>query len=503
MNVIVDDRDPLIRYTPAWNLTDSRNNPLEMQVDYNSTTSMPTDKGAELSFAFNGTQVFVYATLSSTLSNTVVRIDEGPAQPILPSTTVPRESPNHQLVFNSMLLSDGPHTVKIINLAVKSTLNLDYLMYTISTRAPGQTIFVDDADSSVEYSRRGWSVTNNDASNAGLLFQNTSHLSSTPGAWAAIMFDFAEGDRLILRGPLIPSPSGDKSISAALVTVDGVQAGLVQLQMPTEPGTTTFNNVLFTSDALSAGNHTFNFTYAEGSTSLVIDYFLVLPVSSNAFSTPSSGQPTPLPSATTSAGPASAANPSGGRRTSSRIAIIASGVISGTMFVLLLLLAAFLWRRRRRRRRRAEMENDDSEVPAAETLPPRDSMATLAEIAVDGPGDEKEEVEEEQIKGRPRSRGELSTVDASVGVSLEDLDNALFVERVPWPLRRANHDGNSPTHSHPPASSLPHLAKCGRRRRRVIHCASKKTRLLVFSRTLEEHPPSPSSKIRRPTALTM
>ncbi|KAJ7049407.1 hypothetical protein C8F01DRAFT_1183786 [Mycena amicta] len=403
MNVIVDDRDPLIRYTPGWNTTDSRGNLLGTQFDYNSTISMPTDLGAELSFAFNGTQVFVYATISSNLSNTVVSIDAGLPQTIFAPITG-LESVHHQLVFNSTVLSDGAHTVKITNFepeANKSALKLDYLMYTISTRAPGQTIFIDDADSSVEYSR-GWSFeADDDGADAGFFFQHTGHQSSTPGSWAAITFDFAEGDRLSL-------PSSEFT---ALVTVDGGGTTPVQLQMPASLGNTgtTFNNVLFTSAALTAGNHTFNFTYASG-TLLEIDYFLVLPASSNSYevNTPSSGQSTTLPSATSSAGPASATNPSGGRRTSSRTAIIASGVISGTVFVLLLLLAAFLWRRRRRRR--AEMEtfimiHPDDEVPAtvpvSETQPSRDSMATLAETAV-GPGDEKEEGE--QIKGRPRSR---------------------------------------------------------------------------------------------------
>ncbi|KAF7320560.1 hypothetical protein HMN09_00140000 [Mycena chlorophos] len=362
VNVIVDDRDPSIQYStaPAWRTVDAKGAALGSQEQYNSTGSIPEEKDSSFTFNFIGTQIAVYATLTQTTLSLTGSIDNGAPQ----TATHPPENPalNQQQVFSFGQLTDGPHTLVITNTDSRvnqSSFDFDYLIYTASTREAEQRVFIDDADESIQYSD-GWAAQSGNTTDSN--FEHTSHQTTVSGSWAAITFDFLQGDSLSLYGSLTAPALGVQPVQVPLstqVSLDGAaDTKMVTASDPPSAGATATNSLLFRSEQLSAGSHSFNFTYEAG-TPFNVDYFLVTPASVSPETSSSAGASDAASALT--AGAASSTNaasvsPTSAKSSGPSIAAIA-GAIAGA-FVLLLILIGGLscaWGFRRGRSSRAAL----------------------------------------------------------------------------------------------------------------------------------------------------
>ncbi|KAJ7061304.1 hypothetical protein C8F01DRAFT_1369492 [Mycena amicta] len=273
MNVVVDDRDPAVQYTPAWETAD-----IGLPIEFGSTTSRALKNGDTARFSFTGTSVAVYGTIGPQTgvgSSMSFSIDGGSSTsfsaPTGPSTTY------HQRFFESSFLPDAAHTLQITSTsAAPSQLFLDYFLVQ-TTEVAGKQVFIDDSDTdSVHYGGQ-WGTVPAAATTADLNFQQTIHFTQQPGAWVSVTF---QGTQLTLHGPNIIRQSFSAS---AVIDSDQNTTPLIPSAPPAPAPSTVpaglptnfnFNNVLFTSRALSQGTHTANITFKSGQP-LYVDYFLV------------------------------------------------------------------------------------------------------------------------------------------------------------------------------------------------------------------------------------
>lgn len=140
-----------------------------------------------------GTGIHVAASIASPDASYSVKIDDGAFEPQTSNGT-----------YDSPVLSDGKHTLTYATASQKALPSFDYLTVTAGPSTPlrGQTLAVDDSDTSIVYSGN-WSTTPPssvvvDASSP--LYGNTAHWSSNIGN--SLEFQFT-GRLLLQRNDII------------------------------------------------------------------------------------------------------------------------------------------------------------------------------------------------------------------------------------------------------------------------------------------------------------
>jgi hypothetical protein len=252
--LLVDDQDILIQY-----LCPSLYQNVHGSYYNNSWTTVLSescDKGW-FEYTFYGTGIHL-ATSVATGSTYSVKIDNGSFV-----------SHTGSGAYDSPALTDGKHTITYAADDAKSTPVFDYLTVTAgqSTHLEGQTLIVDDSDSSISFAG-SWSnspSTSLSFDYSTSLYMNTTHWSSKTGD--SLQFQF-EGTSISLFG-IVTNMSGGGNITASY-TLDGVSTSLA---IP--PGTLQSLPMvkLFHAD-VKPGIHNLavDITNIQGSPSLGIDF---------------------------------------------------------------------------------------------------------------------------------------------------------------------------------------------------------------------------------------
>ncbi|KAF7316072.1 hypothetical protein MIND_00125200 [Mycena indigotica] len=401
MNIIVDDQDPSIIYKPAWSTTGSDGNPRGDPQEFNRTTSHGVRSGSTASFTFTGTQITIFGTLFGSDTAFLQFTINGTQQPAAyPESADP---PFHRAVWDSGPLPHGQHAL-VMEDTTPATSNFffDYMIYKTDVRGPSQTGFVDDNESAVSFSSR-WS-----SENTFEFMQHMSRWTEVAGQSVTVQYNFLEGDQLSLYGAVALTDPATLALNAPLSASVSIDDGPpVDLPPQNAPAAQQiqYNQKLYTSPALAAGSHTFNFTYHSG-TSLWVDYYLVeqgsdngdggssssfndlpLPVQTSAAMN-LSGNPTPTQSSTSF--PSISTQPQSPPNHRSNSAAVAGGVIAS--FLLLSMFAAILWLRRRNIQRNNRRRAVPLDVEAA-TVAPQFPLSKSALAARRGPVAQMEELE--------------------------------------------------------------------------------------------------------------
>ncbi|KAJ7320796.1 hypothetical protein DFH08DRAFT_754014 [Mycena albidolilacea] len=98
----IDDRDPQIKYTPAWRQFGS-------DGDFEHTSQATSSVGDFLTFTFEGKSITFYGGVTSETANASITIDDGPPKFWLP----PVGATINNLIFDSGDLSPGNHTLVV------------------------------------------------------------------------------------------------------------------------------------------------------------------------------------------------------------------------------------------------------------------------------------------------------------------------------------------------------------------------------------------------------
>ncbi|KAF7316059.1 hypothetical protein MIND_00123900 [Mycena indigotica] len=359
MKIIVDDRDPAIKYAPAWKTQGSNGNPHGQLQEFQQTTSQSGGTGSTASFTFTGTQVNVSGTLGGANEAHLEFILDGQRTPITISS-----APNprfHYPVFTSAPLVDGQHTLVMTdNSSDPSPFFFDYLIYTTNSRNSGQTVLIDDADDTKEFALAVLGPWHQN--NTFDFMQQTSQYVGSQDAGGAIQLSLIlqDGDTLSLFGPLT---STDPQFTSGLplfveVTINGNPSPFLSEDAPLS-GQITFNQRLFKSSSLSAGRYAVSFEYISG-TPFGFDYMLIEPgpgssrSSSTSSLSPSSTLSTNLTAASTTAtnskassSSSSLARPTAPNHTSHTGAIV-GGVVGGVLLLLIVCVWTMRWARNSR-----------------------------------------------------------------------------------------------------------------------------------------------------------
>ncbi|KAJ7816838.1 hypothetical protein B0H14DRAFT_3877700 [Mycena olivaceomarginata] len=236
---IIDDRDPLLRYSTGWNNSGSF-------VEFAGTARWSGIPGSTASLAFSGSSVIIYGSVAAnpseaSLSFSVDGSLAGSYSPS-PSTT----ALHHQVLWASPPLHDETHILFITQTTASESgsgvIFLDYIMYNTTSRPENTTFFIDDRDP-----------------------QHTSSESTVPGDAFTLEF---EGTSISYYGGLTTS---DTDTTIAEIVLDG--GATTMYTAPSKIPATT-NNLIYKSGELEAGNHTLVVTSTNSAT-LWADYFLV------------------------------------------------------------------------------------------------------------------------------------------------------------------------------------------------------------------------------------
>ncbi|KAJ7938142.1 hypothetical protein B0H13DRAFT_1133946 [Mycena leptocephala] len=260
--VIVDDQSSQIKYTGLWtNGASSRS--------YSHTASASRVVGATMTFPFSGTSVSVVGSYDANTTCTgSFAIDSNVTTFSSPTLSAPLD---HQSIWTSAPLPDANHTLTYtLSSCTSSSSNdtpgnvwFDYILYTPSSNAStnGFIYFVDDSDSSIDYSGN-WTVeTNNDEN-----FGHTGH-GGTQGC--SFQLDF-EGTSVSVYGRV--GNDSTNSASQMSFTLDGTSP--VVYSAPYQSAV-SYNMPLFQSEALEQGKH--SLVAASQSGMVWVDYLLVQP----------------------------------------------------------------------------------------------------------------------------------------------------------------------------------------------------------------------------------
>ncbi|KAJ7775508.1 hypothetical protein B0H16DRAFT_46648 [Mycena metata] len=299
---IVDDRDPLIHYSPPWGQAG-------IPEEFAATTSVGT-AASTASFTFVGTSVIVYGTVTgdSLARNLVFRLDNMISGTF--NSPHPPNSIHHVALWSSPTLENATHTL-VITQATSDGVFLDYFMY--NTSSTSATYFIDDRDPSVIYTP-AWSHNNSEA-----FLQQTSQQSTSAGDSFSLRF---EGTAISVYAPVTDTASNVSFV------MDG---GPPIFHNPPQTG---LNLVMYNSGDLTPGQHTLVVT-AENNHPVWVDYFLVTP-----------GTPiVPSPAPTSSSTPKSNSSTSIGDIVGPVVGVVA-------VFALIAGVALILRRRRRSQRQR-------------------------------------------------------------------------------------------------------------------------------------------------------
>ncbi|KAJ7717581.1 hypothetical protein B0H16DRAFT_437555 [Mycena metata] len=331
-NFTIDNINPLIQYTPAaaWTEGNDATDPLASSYSNNGTFTLCTTQGSSATFAFTGTQVFVFGAK---------RENHGPYSVTLDGTSTLFDGFSANALFSTLFVSDilpqGQHTVTVtnqLNDTTKPFLDIDFITWTTTGVDNGQSKPLEDTDSSFSYQpATSWTT---DLGSLGMtgFSGNNGHATLTAGAASTISFS---GDFITIFGPVGPA------ISRYTVQVDGKVAG-------------TFNGTkaaytprvaLFHADGLGAGSHSVQLISqpAVAGQVLAVDFVNVSPTSTANVS--SSGSASAAGSKATQS---NAVN--GTTKSSSSVGPAVGGAVAGVVVVAILLFLLFCLRKRRRLR---------------------------------------------------------------------------------------------------------------------------------------------------------
>ncbi|KAJ7077986.1 hypothetical protein B0H15DRAFT_1025959 [Mycena belliarum] len=328
---IVDERDPLVRYTGTWNDAGA---PLE----FKGTTRWSSVQGSTASFSFVGTSVTVFGTVAAVnppqaaLSFLVDKTVAGSFAPEGLTADV-----HHTALWASPPLADGPHTLVVTQTAAQAAgvLFLDYIMWNTTAPAPAGAYFIDDRDARVVYTPP-WRLFGSDPD-----FMHTSQATGATGDALALQFD---GTAIEFYGGINNATPG--AFLKASMRIDS--GAPVVFEPGPQPAAVTTNNLLFASGKLAPGTHRLTVT-ALNEHAVWADYFLVTPNPATFSSSSSASRRTSSSTSGAAAGATSSGATSGtsGTNSTNTAAAVASVVV---VIVLLILLGVALFLRRRRRR---------------------------------------------------------------------------------------------------------------------------------------------------------
>ncbi|KAJ7704819.1 hypothetical protein B0H17DRAFT_920757, partial [Mycena rosella] len=120
---IVDDHDPLVHYTGAWQTAGA-------PEEFNATTSFSSEAGAAATFSFNGTSVTVFGTIAAKAqpnASLTFLVDSSVSGAYTPPNGMTSDI-HHEALWASPALSDGPHTL-VITQATAQAAGVIYLDY--------------------------------------------------------------------------------------------------------------------------------------------------------------------------------------------------------------------------------------------------------------------------------------------------------------------------------------------------------------------------------------
>ncbi|KAJ7111281.1 hypothetical protein C8R44DRAFT_856606 [Mycena epipterygia] len=331
MSVIVDDRDAQVHYSPP---TDWISKGEGKTIEYNSTTIFAEHAGSFAELTFEGTSITVYATVDAgNGASMAFHVDQTPDTVYsAPATT---SAIHHQALWTSDVLPQGTHTLFVTQESDSTSdgaqrIQLDYFIYNTTATAE-KTLFVDDSDARVRYST-DWGTMSGEQ-----YFQNATHFTALPGASISFTFSTSEGDFVSFYGPAAYGSSGFSANASAVI--DGGKPVPAQLHHPSLAGNISFNNQIFKTGGLSAGNHTMVVTLLDDQLPLYIDYLLFGSTSPQVAQTVSpAGSQTSAP-AISSASTLSSKSPN--------VGAIVGGAVGGLAVLALLIVGVlFFWRRR-------------------------------------------------------------------------------------------------------------------------------------------------------------
>ncbi|KAF8878152.1 hypothetical protein CPB84DRAFT_1688421 [Gymnopilus junonius] len=205
--LLVDDRDPNILYNTSC-FSSAEQGANSCYKGTFTTSEAPSNECSNgwFNYTFHGTGVHVAASILSANTSYTVRLDDGEVQYQV-----------GQGSYYSPILPDGQHTITYAFSSPGFSLPLfDYLAITpgLSTPLQGQTLAVDDSDSSISFSG-SWSPVS-PISVVPPLYRGTAHWSSVIGD--SLQFEF-EGSSISIFGTAVNVSEG---AITTMYTLDGV-----------------------------------------------------------------------------------------------------------------------------------------------------------------------------------------------------------------------------------------------------------------------------------------
>ncbi|KAJ7482280.1 hypothetical protein B0H11DRAFT_1217445 [Mycena galericulata] len=257
--VIVDDQSSQIKYTGLWTGGGTNNN-------YDHTASSSHVAGATMTFPFSGTFVSVVGSFDADTScSGTFSLDANTTTFASPVLQAPL---NHQSIWTSAPLPDGPHTLTYTLSSCSSSTAagyvwFDYILYTPSPNAStnGLFYFLDDSDSRIDYAGN-WTVETNNDEDFGL----SSH-GGHPGSSFQVVF---EGTSVSVYGRIGNDSAG--VATQASFSIDGSPPTVFSAPYQ---NTISYNEPLYQSDTLQQGQHTLVTTSQSGT--VWVDYLLLKP----------------------------------------------------------------------------------------------------------------------------------------------------------------------------------------------------------------------------------
>ncbi|KAJ7079558.1 hypothetical protein B0H15DRAFT_497727 [Mycena belliarum] len=258
--VIIDDASSQIKYTGGlWTGGGT-------SLHYGHTATSSRVSGATMTFPFSGTSISVVGSFDANTSCTgSFSLDANLTTFVSPVLPAPL---NHQSIWSSAPLTDGPHTLAYtVSSCSSSNTDLgyvwfDYILYTPSPNAStdGLVYFLDDNDPRISYSG-DWTVEKDNAEDFGL----GSH-GGTQGCSFQLEF---EGSSVSVHGRI-----GNDTQGIATQASFSLDSTPVVFSTPYQ-STISYNQALFQSNVLAQGKHTLVGTPQSGT--LWVDYLILRP----------------------------------------------------------------------------------------------------------------------------------------------------------------------------------------------------------------------------------
>ncbi|KAF7344722.1 hypothetical protein MVEN_01632900 [Mycena venus] len=123
----IDDRDPQIKYTPAWRQFGS-------DLDFQHTSQATTNVGDSLSLTFEGKSIQLFGSVTSATEKASMAIDGGPATIWIPPADAKQ---TNNLIYSSGGLTPGNHTL-VITAMNDQPVWADYFL--VTPNPPGTVI---------------------------------------------------------------------------------------------------------------------------------------------------------------------------------------------------------------------------------------------------------------------------------------------------------------------------------------------------------------------------